>query len=224
MKKNRKYFNKSILPPLIVLVLLFAGNNIAAQQMRSVVLTNSACGTYPEKGNFLESGSVLNAGGNGCVTTITSGSKAVFFKGHDKIVLGPGFHAQAGAKFVAFIKTDSAVQALIQQELAKPDDALDNNINFLNNKASLNKTGISQNSPNPFNNNTVISYRLMRKFFSAKIVVYDGIGKIRKQINIPAQGTGTLNIDGTGLAPGIYTYSLWIDGQLTDTRKMILIK
>lgn len=97
-------------------------------------------------------------------------------------------------------------------------------INFLPGKAPLNRVAISQNSPNPFRNSTVISYNVPRRFFASQIVVHDAVGKVCRQINIPPQGAGTINFEAAALTSGIYSYSLWVDGQLIETKKMILIK
>ncbi|PVD49445.1 hypothetical protein DC498_24975 [Terrimonas sp.] len=222
MKKNKNSFYNKIGYPLLLLGILFADNKaMGQQQSEAFVLVNNACGVYPEKGSLLESRSTLNAG-NGCFTTITRGTGTVFFKGHDKIILGPGFRTEPGAKFIAFIEKDSALQALIQEQQI-------NNTTILNNNNAAEKfpnatTFISQNSPNPFNNNTVISYGIAQKFSSAQIMVYDALGRKIKQVTVPMQGTGTIHLNAAAFTSGIYSYSLWIDGQLTETKKMIIIK
>jgi len=225
MKKNIKRFKKSVSASPLLLLLLLICNVIIGQeqrQARSILFTNSACGNYPEKGNFLESGATLNAGGNGCITTIKSGSGLVLFKGHDKIILGPGFHTETGAKFIAFIETDSAIESAIQEQAAEINAK--NIFSTPGAKLIPGKVFIGQNSPNPFRENTVISYAVPAKFYSAQIVIHDGIGRLRKQINVPAQGSGTLNLNGAEFGSGIYSYSLWVDGQIIATRKMVLIR
>ncbi|MFT3946030.1 MAG: T9SS type A sorting domain-containing protein [Agriterribacter sp.] len=223
MKKIKNRFHNKVAYPLILLAILFAGNKgVSQQQIDSFVLTNTACGVYPEKGSLLESRSTLSAG-NGCFTTIARGKGVVFFKGHDKIILGPGFHTEPGAKFVAFIETDSAIQSLIQEQLIKNIGILNNN--SIAKKFPLTKTFISQNSPNPFSNNTVISYGIAQKFSSAQIMIYDASGRRLKQINVSSmQDAGTVNFNAAAFTPGIYSYSMWIDGQLKETKKMIIIK
>ncbi|MFT3750369.1 MAG: T9SS type A sorting domain-containing protein [Agriterribacter sp.] len=222
MKKNRNSFHNKIAYPLLLLVIVLANNKLMGQQqIEPFVLVNNACGVYPEKGSMLESRSTLNAG-NGCFTTITRGTGTVFFKGHDKIILGPGFRTEPGAKFIAFIEKDSALQSLIQEQQINTSNMLSNN-NIIE-KFPTAKTFISQNSPNPFSNNTVISYGIAQKFSSAEIMVYDALGRKLKQVSVPMQGTGTINLNAAAFASGIYSYSLWIDGQLTETKKMIIIK
>jgi len=90
--------------------------------------------------------------------------------------------------------------------------------------SSLSNAFIGQNTPNPFNGSTVISYNVPQRFVSAQLVVYDAAGKALKQVNIPAQGKGTLKLDAASLASGAYSYSLLVDGKIIDTKKMVLTK
>lgn len=221
MKNYKRCFSNKITHPLLWLVILLVGKTgIGQQKIDSFVITNNACGVYPEKGSLLESRSILNAG-NGCFTTIAKGKGTVFFKGHDQIILGPGFRTEPGAKFVAFIEADSTTQSLIEAQRIQNNKSG----NYIaDEKITLNKTFISQNSPNPFNNNTIISYGVAQKFASAQIIVYDAMGRKFKQVNVPMQPTGTININAASFTSGIYSYSLWVDGQITETRKMIIIK
>lgn len=84
---------------------------------------------------------------------------------------------------------------------------------------------LSQNYPNPFNPKTVISYQLTTGNFTS-IVVYDILGNEVNTLvnqNKPA-GNYEIEFDGTDLPSGIYFYSLHIDGNLIDTKRMILLK
>jgi trimeric autotransporter adhesin len=90
--------------------------------------------------------------------------------------------------------------------------------------SSLSSSSVGQNSPNPFRGNTVISYNVPQGLNTAQIVVYDAAGKTLKQINISGQGRGTVNLDATTLPSGTYHYSLYINGKVVDTKKMVLIK
>ena len=88
----------------------------------------------------------------------------------------------------------------------------------------LSASSVGQNSPNPFRGNTVISYNIPQGLNTAQIVVYDAAGKALKQISISGQGRGTVNLDATMLPSGTYHYSLYINGNVIDTKKMVLIK
>lgn len=82
-----------------------------------------------------------------------------------------------------------------------------------------------QNFPNPFNPKTIINYEL--KFTNyVSINVSDINGKIVANLVNKKQNSGNYKIefDGSGLSSGVYFYSLFIENQLIDTKKMVLIR
>ncbi|HEY2726342.1 MAG TPA: tail fiber domain-containing protein, partial [Parafilimonas sp.] len=92
------------------------------------------------------------------------------------------------------------------------------------NNISISSASLEQNIPNPFSQSTSIRYNLPAKFNAAQIIITDYSGKILKQINISASGSGTAKIDADSLSAGTYNYSLMVDGKLIDTKKMVLTK
>lgn len=82
-----------------------------------------------------------------------------------------------------------------------------------------------QNYPNPFNPKTIINYQLPITNY-VKLIVYDLLGKEIVTLVNEKQSTGKYQVtfDGSALSSGIYFYSLFADGKLIDTKKMILIK
>ena len=82
-----------------------------------------------------------------------------------------------------------------------------------------------QNYPNPFNPTTNISYEL-RKSSKVLVVIYDILGKeMFKLINkFQPAGNYEIEFNASGMTSGIYFYSLIIDNNVTDTKKMILIR
>jgi hypothetical protein len=83
---------------------------------------------------------------------------------------------------------------------------------------------LSQNIPNPFNRTTTINYSLPQQFSSAKIIVTDNPGKVLKEINVIGAGKNSVQVNASILSAGAYNYSLYIDGRLIDTKKMMLTK
>jgi hypothetical protein len=79
-----------------------------------------------------------------------------------------------------------------------------------------------QNNPNPFNATTEIRYSLPKGSDNATICIFDWTGKMLK--TIPAGASGVVEIKGSNLKAGIYSYALFIEGTLIDTKKMILTK
>jgi hypothetical protein len=82
-----------------------------------------------------------------------------------------------------------------------------------------------QNYPNPFNPTTNVKYSV-KSLSNIKIVVYDIQGREAMTLVNQKHSAGTYSVDfsGSGLASGVYFYSLITDETLIDTRKMILLK
>ncbi len=83
-----------------------------------------------------------------------------------------------------------------------------------------------QNYPNPFNPSTTIKFAIAKPGnFTLK--VYDITGRLVQTVmdNLSLNpGTVKYTFDGSNLASGVYFYSLYVDGNLVNTRKMVLIK
>lgn len=80
---------------------------------------------------------------------------------------------------------------------------------------------LNQNVPNPFAEQTTISYYLPDNVQRAQILFFEQSGKIIKTVDLKEKGKGTLNVFANDLSNGIYTYSLIIDGQTIETKKMV---
>ena len=84
------------------------------------------------------------------------------------------------------------------------------------------KAKLYSNIPNPFKEQTTISFFIPEASSRASIHIYNLQGKQIKQINIESRGNGSVTINGYELTPGMYMYSLIVDGKEVDTKKMIL--
>ena len=83
---------------------------------------------------------------------------------------------------------------------------------------------LEQNSPNPFNINTKIRYYLPETSIGPRIIITNENGQMLKTISIQAKGNGEVNINGRELTPGVYFYSLIVNGYRTDTKQMVITK
>jgi hypothetical protein len=95
-------------------------------------------------------------------------------------------------------------------------------------KESINalKTGeLLQNVPNPFNNTTQIWYKLEDEA-SVSLSVYDYTGKKVSAINPGKQDKGShfMEFSSEGLPSGIYFYTLEVNGKLSDSKKMTVMR
>lgn len=84
---------------------------------------------------------------------------------------------------------------------------------------------LTQNYPNPFNPTTQIKYDVAKASYVA-IKVFDVLGNEVAQIvsgNLSA-GKYSADFNASNLATGVYFYSLIVDGQKVDTKKLMLVK
>jgi hypothetical protein len=92
--------------------------------------------------------------------------------------------------------------------------------------AKLKANELMQNYPNPFSSTSDIWYKLAPNSNRVTIKITDNLGRIRNKINSPdiSEGVHKITIDASRLTPGIYQYSLEVNGQTTDTKKMVVIR
>lgn len=92
-------------------------------------------------------------------------------------------------------------------------------------KAALNEiNAVSQNSPNPFRHDTRIFVSVKEMKSNAKLAVYNLNGQ--QVMNLPISKTGQteLTVNAEGLIPGIYVYSLFVDGKIVASKRMIIVR
>lgn len=86
------------------------------------------------------------------------------------------------------------------------------------------QTVLYQNTPNPFTEQTVIACTVAEGVKKAVLYVYDMSGKQISEYPIDARGKTSVTIEGGSLDAGMYLYSLIADGNVIDTKRMILTK
>lgn len=101
-------------------------------------------------------------------------------------------------------------------------DKLD--LSGLNNTANPMGAYLEQNMPNPSKGETTFSYNVPAEMNaqSVKILVTDLLGKTLASLPVEGNGLGKVNFTTTNLAAGIYNYSLIVDGNVIDTKKMVV--
>jgi hypothetical protein len=80
-----------------------------------------------------------------------------------------------------------------------------------------------QNNPNPFKEQTVIRFKLADDVQEASICIFDMSGKTIKKLPI-SSGMDSVSIGGYELGDGMFLYSLIVNGQEIDTKRMIITK
>ena len=82
---------------------------------------------------------------------------------------------------------------------------------------------LDQNNPNPFTENTVIKYSVPEDAGDAWLYVFDMQGAMLKQLRLDTKLDRVI-LQGGDLKPGMYLYSLIVNGKEVDTKRMILSK
>ena len=85
-------------------------------------------------------------------------------------------------------------------------------------------TALYQNTPNPFTENTLICCDVAEEVVKADLYIYNMNGEQITEYAITERGEASVVIDGGSLNAGMYLYALIADGQVIDTKRMILTK
>jgi hypothetical protein len=117
------------------------------------------------------------------------------------------------------------------QELSKKNEELEEEVRELreivkrldSRSPIINKATLSQNYPNPFTGSTLVQFNVPAQSASAKIVVTNIKGQQLQTISV-GKDMQQVTINSGTLPAGNYYYSLWVDGQKVETRKMIIAR
>ena len=89
--------------------------------------------------------------------------------------------------------------------------------------SSRSQNKLYQNTPNPFKEQTVIRFSLADDAQNAAICIFDMTGKTIKKLPV-SSGMESVSVGGYELGEGMFLYSLVVNGQEIDTKRMILSK
>lgn len=96
-----------------------------------------------------------------------------------------------------------------------------------NESAGFNATAtgnvLYQNNPNPFKEQTTIRFSLADDVQDAAICIFDMTGKMLKKLPI-SSGMNSVSFGGYELGEGMFLYSLIVNGQVIDTKRMVISK
>lgn len=144
------------------------------------------------------------------VYTMPDGEKGIAYQELIPILVSAIQELQAE---VESLKSDEPYSPQRQQAPASLQDAIDNNSAVL-----------MQNTPNPFNQATEIGYRLPDGTATAMIILCDMNGKMLQSYPLATNiNNGVLTIHAGSYTPGMYLYTLIVDGVQIDTKQMIIL-
>jgi hypothetical protein len=86
---------------------------------------------------------------------------------------------------------------------------------------SVDRIILNQNMPNPFKDKTVISYFIPENVKQAQVLIYDDMGRVIQKFDIRSKGPGTITFYSNNPRARLYSYSIFAEGKLIDTKKMI---
>ncbi len=113
---------------------------------------------------------------------------------------------------------------LIEQDCCKSNLKSASVATGIDSQLSQNIASLDQNIPNPFTDQTRISCYIPDNSKLADLYIYNMQGNQLQQHQINGAGNQNIKIEGNSLTPGMYLYSLVVDGKIIDTKRMILTK
>jgi hypothetical protein len=91
-------------------------------------------------------------------------------------------------------------------------------------QSSQKAASLGQNWPNPCGSSTAVDCVIPETANTATIQICNETGVVIKEINVAARGLVKMELPVSALGTGHYLYSLFVDGQKVDTKKMVLNK
>lgn len=85
-------------------------------------------------------------------------------------------------------------------------------------------SSISRNTPNPFNETSIIHITLPVSVQSADLIICDMSGVELKRFRLNGRGSFDFELNASSLTSGIYLYTLIADGKVIDTKRMVIAK
>ena len=115
----------------------------------------------------------------------------------------------------------NAVQDLTEQV---NDLRMDSERKILANAKTTHSAVLYQNKPNPFSDECKIEFSLPESCSDAALYLYDMSGVQLAKYPIISRTQNFIIINSHSLKAGMYLYSLIVDGEVIDTKQMILTK
>ena len=142
--------------------------------------------------------------------------ESISFKAVNYVGLIPILTATIQEQTLMIEQQDEAIDEL-KDRLSRLENEMNVEVQEYSSEAVL-----FQNTPNPFNESTVIKYSLPLTANSASIMVFDLNGTHQLTIEVEVSADGRTILDAKKLSPGMYIYSLVVDGKEVSSKRMII--
>ncbi len=121
------------------------------------------------------------------------------------------------------IESQNAIIEDIRTQMYKMQDTLHQLVLRRDSLATATNSHLDQNIPNPFDEGTNIGYYISTDATMATLYIFNMSGILIDALNITQFGTGSVDFDGTLLPDGMYVYTLVVDGNIADSKRMMIV-
>ena len=121
------------------------------------------------------------------------------------------------------IESQNAIIEDIRTQMYKMQDTLHQLVLRRDSLATATNSHLDQNIPNPFDEGTSIGYYISTDATMATLYIFNMSGILIDAINIIQFGTGSVDFDGSLLPDGMYVYTLVVDGNIADSKRMMIM-
>jgi hypothetical protein len=123
-------------------------------------------------------------------------------------------------------KQDSLIKIMMDKMVATNSNTGSQPIIGVNNQVDVDLSDkdvivLKQNVPNPFAEQTTITYNVPASIVKAQIIFYNNTGQLIHAVDIKTRGKGKVNVFASDLSSGLYNYTLVADGKVIDSKKMV---
>lgn len=121
------------------------------------------------------------------------------------------------------IESQNAIIEEIRTQLYNMQETLHNLVKRSDSLATAANSYLDQNIPNPFDEGTSIGYYISTDATMATLYIFNMSGILIDALNITQFGTGSIDFDGSLLPEGMYVYTLVVDGNIADSKRMMIM-
>ncbi len=112
----------------------------------------------------------------------------------------------------------------LKVSIVMPESAMNDGFAKLSFTASDDIMLLGQNVPNPFENSTLIPFRLPKDCHNASIMITNRTTAQVVTVIPVSSNEKHIQVDAGTLASGAYSYTLTVDGKIIDTKEMVITK